>query len=53
MQALEAEIAGALLERTTGGVRPTDAGHALASTMWLSLKRRSLQNGSADLNQTS
>jgi DNA-binding transcriptional LysR family regulator len=31
MQALEAEIGGALLERTTSGVRPTDAGHALAS----------------------
>ncbi len=30
MQALEAEIGGALLERTTSGIRPTDAGHALA-----------------------
>jgi DNA-binding transcriptional LysR family regulator len=33
MQALEAEIGGALLERTTTGVRPTDAGHALASSL--------------------
>jgi DNA-binding transcriptional LysR family regulator len=33
MQALEAEIGGALLERTTGGVRPTDAGNALASSL--------------------
>ena len=32
MQALEADIGGALLERTTSGVRPTDAGHALASS---------------------
>ena len=30
MQALESEIGGPLLERTTSGVRPTDAGHALA-----------------------
>lgn len=33
MQALEADIGGALLERTTAGVRPTDAGHALASSV--------------------
>ena len=33
MQALEADIGGALLERTTAGVRPTDAGHALASSL--------------------
>jgi DNA-binding transcriptional LysR family regulator len=33
MQALEAEIGGALLERTTAGVRPTDAGYALASSL--------------------
>jgi DNA-binding transcriptional LysR family regulator len=33
MQALEAEIGGALLERTTGGVRPTDAGYALANSL--------------------
>jgi DNA-binding transcriptional LysR family regulator len=33
MQALEADIGGALLERTTTGVRPTDAGHALASSL--------------------
>ena len=33
MQALEADIGGALLERTTSGVRPTDAGHALASSV--------------------
>jgi DNA-binding transcriptional LysR family regulator len=33
MQALEADIGGALLERTTTGVRPTDAGHALASSV--------------------
>src|SRR5215469_1877786 len=32
MQALEADIGGALLERTTSGVRPTDAGRALASS---------------------
>jgi len=33
MQALEAEIGGPLLERTTSGVRPTDAGHALAISL--------------------
>jgi DNA-binding transcriptional LysR family regulator len=33
MQAVEADIGGALLERTTTGVRPTDAGHALASSL--------------------
>jgi DNA-binding transcriptional LysR family regulator len=33
MQALEADIGGALLERTTTGVRPTDAGHALAGSV--------------------
>jgi len=33
MQALEAEIGGALLERTTAGVHPTNAGHALASSL--------------------
>jgi DNA-binding transcriptional LysR family regulator len=33
MQALEADIGGALLERTTTGVRPTDAGHALANSV--------------------
>jgi DNA-binding transcriptional LysR family regulator len=33
MQALEAEIGGPLFERTTSGVRPTDAGHALASSL--------------------
>jgi DNA-binding transcriptional LysR family regulator len=33
MQALENEIGGPLLERTTSGVRPTDAGHALASSI--------------------
>jgi DNA-binding transcriptional LysR family regulator len=33
MQALENEVGGALLERTTGGVRPTDAGHALATSL--------------------
>jgi DNA-binding transcriptional LysR family regulator len=33
MQALEAEIGGALLERTTTGIRPTDAGHALANSL--------------------
>jgi DNA-binding transcriptional LysR family regulator len=33
MQALEADIGGALLERTTAGVRPTDAGHALATSL--------------------
>jgi DNA-binding transcriptional LysR family regulator len=33
MQALEADVGGALLERTTTGVRPTDAGHALASSL--------------------
>jgi DNA-binding transcriptional LysR family regulator len=32
MQALENEIGGALLERTTSGVRPTDAGYALAES---------------------
>jgi DNA-binding transcriptional LysR family regulator len=30
MQAIENEVGGALLERTTVGVRPTAAGHALA-----------------------
>ncbi|HEY5792847.1 MAG TPA: LysR family transcriptional regulator, partial [Chthoniobacterales bacterium] len=33
MQALEAEIGGALLERTTSGVRATDAGYALANSL--------------------
>jgi DNA-binding transcriptional LysR family regulator len=33
MQTLEAEIGGPLLERTASGVRPTDAGHALASSL--------------------
>ena len=33
MQALEAELGGPLLERTTAGVRPTDAGHALANSL--------------------
>ncbi|MHA3772678.1 LysR family transcriptional regulator [Verrucomicrobiota bacterium sgz303538] len=33
MQALEAEIGGRLLERTSSGVQPTDAGHALAARM--------------------
>ncbi|HVE15719.1 MAG TPA: LysR family transcriptional regulator [Chthoniobacterales bacterium] len=33
MQSLEHEIGGALLERTTSGVRPTDIGHALAASM--------------------
>jgi len=30
MQALEGEVGGALFERTSSGIRPTDAGHALA-----------------------
>lgn len=30
MQALESEVGGRLLERTSAGVRPTDAGHLLA-----------------------
>jgi DNA-binding transcriptional LysR family regulator len=33
MQSLEAEIGGPLFERTTSGVRPTDAGYALASSL--------------------
>jgi DNA-binding transcriptional LysR family regulator len=33
MQALEHEIGGPLLERTTSGVRPTDVGHALAAAI--------------------
>jgi DNA-binding transcriptional LysR family regulator len=33
MQVLENEIGGALLERTTAGVRPTDAGYALATSL--------------------
>jgi DNA-binding transcriptional LysR family regulator len=33
MQALEAEIGGPLLERTTAGVRATDAGYALAVSL--------------------
>ncbi|MDD5349446.1 MAG: LysR family transcriptional regulator [Chthoniobacteraceae bacterium] len=33
MQALEQEIGGLLLERTSAGVRPTDAGYALAAAM--------------------
>lgn len=33
MQALETQVGGALLERTASGVRPTDAGHALATSM--------------------
>lgn len=33
MQALETEVGGPLLERMASGVRPTDAGHALAASM--------------------
>jgi len=33
MQALEAEIGGALFERTTSGVRPTETGYLLARSM--------------------
>lgn len=33
MQMLEAEVGGPLLERTSTGVRPTEAGHALADSM--------------------
>src|SRR5215469_16806909 len=33
MQVLENEIGGALLERTSAGVRPTDAGYALATSL--------------------
>ena len=33
MQVLENEIGGALLERTAAGVRPTDAGYALATLL--------------------
>jgi DNA-binding transcriptional LysR family regulator len=33
MHALEHEIGGRLFERTSAGVRPTDAGHALAASM--------------------
>jgi DNA-binding transcriptional LysR family regulator len=33
MQVLENEIGGALLERTAAGVRPTDAGYALATSL--------------------
>ncbi|MBV8414507.1 MAG: LysR family transcriptional regulator [Verrucomicrobia bacterium] len=33
MQVLENEIGGALLERTTAGIRPTDAGCALATSL--------------------
>ncbi len=33
MQSLEAEIGGRLFERTTSGVRPTDAGYALATSL--------------------
>ena len=33
MQALEAELGGALFERTSSGIRPTDAGYALAKSM--------------------
>ncbi len=33
VQALEAEVGGPLLERTTAGVSPTDAGHALAASI--------------------
>src|SRR4051812_9302052 len=33
MQTLEAEVGGRLLERTTAGVSPTDAGHALAASI--------------------
>jgi DNA-binding transcriptional LysR family regulator len=33
MQALEDEVGGALLERTTAGVRPTGAGQSLAASM--------------------
>jgi DNA-binding transcriptional LysR family regulator len=33
MQVLENEIGGALLERTPVGIRPTDAGYALATSL--------------------
>jgi DNA-binding transcriptional LysR family regulator len=33
MQVLENEIGGALLERTAVGIRPTDAGYALAKSL--------------------
>ncbi len=33
IQALEREIGGRLFERTSAGVKPTDAGHALAASM--------------------
>ena len=33
MQVLENEIGGALLERTAAGIRPTDAGYALATSL--------------------
>lgn len=33
MQSLEAEVGGPLFERSASGVRPTDAGHALAAAM--------------------
>src|SRR6516165_3431023 len=33
MQVLENEIGGALLERTAAGIRPTDAGYALAKSL--------------------
>jgi len=33
MQALEQEVGGLLLERTSAGVRPTDAGYALVAAM--------------------
>ena len=39
MQALEQEVGGPLLERTSAGVRPTDAGHALARSMPAALAR--------------
>ena len=51
MQALEAELGGQLLERTSIGVRPTNGGHALAAkasehpsswgaVQWVSLTKR-------------
>src|SRR5262245_8736319 len=43
MQVLENEIGGALLERTAAGVRPTDAGYALATLLPLLMSGGSLQ----------
>jgi acetyl esterase/lipase len=53
MQVLENQIGGALLERTAAGVRPTDAGYALATSLPVSsptTMRQLRKRGASPLN---